>query len=91
MSTKAILIVAFALSTAITSSAPAQTRSRGYTYDPNTGTYVQRQPRAYSGYRNRSPYYDYNLSPYYGSRGGRYWGTDPDPFIQDQRGRCREC
>jgi hypothetical protein len=88
MSTKAIMIVAFTLSTVLTSSAPAQTRSRSYTYDPNTGAYAQQQRRARSGYQDPSPY-AYSQSPYNYSR--RYRGTDPDPFIRDQLRRCRQC
>ena len=88
MSTKAIVVVAFALTTALASSAPAQTGSRSYRYDPNSGTYVQQQGRAYSGYRNRNAY-GYSRSPY--DYRGRYRGTDPDPFIRDQLKRCREC
>jgi hypothetical protein len=88
MSTKAILVVAFALSMVLTSSVPAQNRSRSYTYDPATGAYAQQHRRAHSGYRNQSPY-AYSRSPY--DYRGRYRGTDPDPFVRDQLKRCREC
>ena len=85
MSTKAILVAACALTTALASPALARTGSRSYTYNPDTGAYAQQQRRAHSGYRSRS--YSRSLYDYR----GRYRGTDPDPFIRDQLRRCREC
>jgi hypothetical protein len=79
MSTKAIVIVAFALSTAITSSAPAQTRSRSQM--SNRGAYAQQTMRTHSARRSNRVY----------STRGRYRGTDPDPFIRNQLRRCHEC
>jgi hypothetical protein len=69
MLTKAILIAACAVTTALASPVLARTGSRGYTYDPSTGTYVQRQPRAYSGTRYWSPYAGYGD----GYRAYGYW------------------
>jgi hypothetical protein len=88
MSTKPILIIACALTTAVASPALARTGSRSYTYNPDTGAFAQQQRRAHSVYRSRNAY-DYNRSPY--DYRGRYRGTDPDPFIRDQVKRCREC
>jgi hypothetical protein len=77
MSTKAIMVVAFAWSTVLTSSAPAQTTSRSQM--SNRGAYAQQTRRTH----NRS-------HRVYNTR-GRYRGTDPDPFIRNQLRRCREC
>jgi hypothetical protein len=81
MSTKAIMVVAFALTTALVSQAPAQTRSRSQAYDRQAGAYAQQPRRTHSVRRSRNVY---NIR-------GRYRGTDPDPFIRDQLRRCREC
>jgi hypothetical protein len=81
MSTKAIVVVAFALTTALTSPVPAQAASRSHAYDRSAGAYAQQVRRHHSAYRSRSVY---NIR-------GRYRGTDPDPFIRDQLRRCREC
>jgi hypothetical protein len=81
MSTKAIIVVAFALTTALTSPAPAQTGSRSQAYDRSAGAYAHQPRRTHSAHRSRSVY---NIR-------GRYRGTDPDPFIRNQLRRCREC
>jgi hypothetical protein len=82
MPTKAIVIATtFALTTALTSAAPAQASSRDQTYDRPAGTYAHHVRRHHSAYRSRSVY---NIR-------GRYRGSDPDPFIRSQLGRCREC
>ena len=59
MSTKPILIIACALTTAVASPALARTGSRSYTYNPDTGAFAQQQRRAHSVYRSRNCY-DYN-------------------------------
>jgi hypothetical protein len=79
MSTKAILVVAFALTTALTSPPPAQAASRTQAYD--RGAYAQQVKRTHRVHRSRNAY----------DIRGRYRGTDPDPFIRDQLRRCREC
>jgi hypothetical protein len=79
MSTKAILVVAFALATALTSPPPAQAASRHQAYD--RGAYAQQVKRTHRVHRSRNAY----------SVTGRYRGSDPDPFIRDQLKRCREC
>jgi hypothetical protein len=56
MSTKAIMIVAFALSTALTSPVPAQAASRSHAYDRSAGAYAQQVRRHHSAYRSRSVY-----------------------------------
>jgi hypothetical protein len=81
MSTKAIVVVAaFALTTALTSTAPAQAGSRSQAYDRPAEAYAHVK-RTHRVHRSQSVY-DYR---------GRYRGTDPDPFIRDQLRRCREC
>jgi|EndMetStandDraft_4_1072995.scaffolds.fasta_scaffold691437_2 hypothetical protein len=84
MSTKAMMVVAIALTTAALTTAPtsqasAQTRSQSHSYD--RGAYAQQPRRTHSAHRSRSVY---NIR-------GRYRGSDPDPFIRDQLRRCREC
>ena len=82
MSTKAIMVVAaFALTTALTSTAPAQAGSRSQAYDRPAEAYAQQVKRTHRAHRSRSVY----------DIRGRYRGTDPDPFIRDQLRRCREC
>ena len=82
MSMKAIMVVAaFALTTALTSPVLAQAASRVHAYDRPAGAYAQQVRRHHSAYQSRSVY---NIR-------GRYRGTDPDPFIRSQLGRCRQC
>ncbi len=81
MSTKAIMVVAFALATALTSPAPAQAGSRSQAYDRPAGAYAQQVTRTHRVHRSRSVY----------DVRGRYRGADPDPFIRDQLKRCRQC
>ena len=84
MSTKAIMIVAFALTTALTPPPPAQAASRSQAYDRQAyahQAYAHQPRRTHSGHRSQNVY---NIR-------GRYRGTDPDPFIRDQLRRCREC
>jgi hypothetical protein len=81
MATRAIMVVAFALTTALTSPAPARTGSRSQAYDRDVGAYSHQLRRTHSAHRSRSVY---NVR-------GRYRGADPDPFIRDQLRRCREC
>ena len=82
MSTKAIMVVAaFALTTALTSTAPAQAGSRSQAYDRPAEAYAQQVKRTHRVHRSRSVY---NIR-------GHYRGADPDPFIRDQLRRCREC
>jgi hypothetical protein len=79
---KAIMVAAaFALTAALTSPVPAQAASRSHAYDSESGTYTHHVRRHHSAYRSRSVY---NIR-------GRYRGSDPDPFIRSQLGRCREC
>jgi hypothetical protein len=82
MSAKAILlIIVFAVATAVSSPASARSSSRAQAYDSETGTYAHHVRRHHSAYRSRAVY---NIR-------GRYRGADPDPFIRDQLRRCREC
>jgi hypothetical protein len=82
MSMKAMMVVAaFALTTALGSSVPAQAGSRSHVYDRASGAYAQQVRSHPSAYPSRSVY---NIR-------GRYRGSDPDPFIRSQLGRCREC
>ena len=75
MSTKAIFGLAFALTTALASPAFARTT-------PHTGA------GAFERYETRhSAHPGWDV---YDDRGW-YRGTDPDPFIRSQLGRCREC
>ena len=81
MSTKVIAVAAFALTTALTSPAPAQAGSRSHVYDRDSGAHAHQVRRHHSAHRSRSVY---NIR-------GHYRGADPDPFIRDQLRRCREC
>jgi hypothetical protein len=83
MSTNAIIGFAFALTAVLASPAFAQAKSRtgSHGYDRQVRAYVHQLARPHSVH----PRWDiYNDS-------GRYRGTDPDPFIRSQLGRCREC
>jgi len=81
MSAKAIMVVAFALTAALTSPAPAQAGSRSQAYDRPAGAYAQQLKRTHKVHRSRSVY----------DVRGHYRGADPDPFIRDQLKRCRQC
>jgi hypothetical protein len=81
MSTKAIIGVTFALMTMLASPAFSQTASRSGLYDHRIGAYAHEWTRPHSVHPGWEVY----------NTRGHYRGTDPDPFIRSQLGRCREC
>jgi hypothetical protein len=83
MSTRAIFGFAVALTAALASPAFAKTT-------PHTGSSAyNRQLGAYEHWL-AEPHSVHPSWDVYDDR-GRYHGTDPDPFIRSQLGRCREC
>jgi hypothetical protein len=83
MSTRAIFGFAVALTAVLASPAFAQTtRHTGSSaFGRQVGAYEHWLTRPHSVHPNWDVYDDR----------GRYHGTDPDPFIRSQLGRCREC
>jgi hypothetical protein len=81
MSTKAIIGVALALTTALASPAFAQTASHSRAYDRQVRAFAHEVTRPHAVHPGWDVYDDR----------GWYRGTDPDPFIRSQLARCRTC
>jgi hypothetical protein len=83
MSTRVIFGLAVALTVALASPALAKTtpHTDSSAYNRQLGAYEHWLTEPHSVHPSWDVYDDR----------GRYHGTDPDPFIRSQLGRCREC